>query len=204
MDETMLKNPNEPLGHLSTESMSLALDGLLDTTEQQEFDAHLSVCDTCRAQWLKWRRISDVFRVEPFIAPAPGFMLRVDQAVQRDEKRRERLWGGLVLVGGTLSIWTVLLMGLALTLTVGMTAFTGAQVDPLDYLGIGGQAVAVLLQSLITIRDGLLALLPGPALTVALAATLGVLALIWLRLVRSSGRRPGASENQAPASTNNQ
>ena len=30
MDETMLKIPNEPFEHLSTESMSLALDGLLD------------------------------------------------------------------------------------------------------------------------------------------------------------------------------
>ena len=131
MDETMLKIPNDPLDHLSTEAMSLALDGLLDATEQQEFDAHLAACDICRAQWLKWRRISDVFRVEPFTAPASGFMLRVDQAVQRDEKRRERLWGGLVLVGGTLSIWTVLLMGLALTMTVGMTVFSGSQVDPL-------------------------------------------------------------------------
>ena len=66
MDETMLKTPNESLNHLSTESMSLALDGLLDVTEQQEFDAHLNECEVCRAQWLKWRRISDVFRVEPF------------------------------------------------------------------------------------------------------------------------------------------
>lgn len=204
MDQTMLKNPNEPLDHLSTESMSLALDGLLEATEQREFDAHLSACDMCHAQWLKWRRISDAFRVEPFTAPAPGFMLRVDQAVQRDERRRERLWGGLVLVGGTLSIWTVLLMGLALTLTVGMTAFTGAQVDPLRYLGLGGQAAAILVESLTTIRDGLLAMLPGPAVTVALAAVLAVLALIWLRLVRSPGRRSGVSGNGASASTNNQ
>ena len=131
-------------------------------------------------------------------------MLRVDQAVQRDEKRRERLWGGLVLVGGTLSIWTVLLMGLALTMTVGMTVFTGVQVDPLSYLGLGGQAAAVLVQSLTTIRDGLLAMLPGPAVSVGLAAVLAVLALIWLRLVRSSGRRSDASGNRASASTNNQ
>ena len=67
------------------------------STEQQEFDAHMNACEVCRGQWLTWRRISDVFQVEPFTAPAPGFMLRVDQAVQRDEKRRERLWGGLVL-----------------------------------------------------------------------------------------------------------
>ena len=204
MDEIMLKIPNDPLDHLSTESMSLALDGLLDATELQEFDAHLNACEVCRGEWLKWQRISDVFQVEPFTAPAPGFMLRVDQAVQRDEKRRERMWGGLVLVGGTLSIWTVLLMGLALTMTVGMTVFSGAQVDPLKYLGIGGEAAAVLVLSLATIRDGLLAMLPDPAVSIGIAAVLAVLALIWLRLVRSSGRRSGASENQASASTNNQ
>jgi len=204
MDEIMLKNLNDPLNHLSTESMSLALDGLLESTEQEGFDAHLSECEICRAQWLKWRRISDVFQVEPFTAPAPGFMLRVDQAVQRDEKRRERLWGGLVLVGGTLSIWTVLLMGLALTMTAGMTVLTGVPLNLAEYLGLGGQAAAVLVQSLTTIRDGLLATLPGPAVSIGLAAVLAVLALIWLRLVRSSGRRSDASGNQASASTNNQ
>lgn len=204
MDETTLKIPNKSLDHLSTESMSLALDGLLESAEQLEFNAHLNACEACRGQWLKWRRISDVFQVEPYSAPTPGFMLRVDQAVQRDEKRRQRLWGGVVLVGGTLSIWTVLLMGLALTLTVGMTVFTGAQVDLLKYLGFGGQAAAVLLESLTTIRGGLLAMLPGPAVTIGLAAVLAVLALIWLRLVRSSDRRSGTSGNQVSASTNNQ
>lgn len=203
MDEPMVKIADETSGHLSTESMSLALDELLDATEQQEFDAHLTTCEVCRAQWLKWRRISDVFRVEPFTAPAAGFMLRVDQAVQRDEKRRERLWGGLVLVGGTLSIWTVLLMGLALTLTVGATVFTGAQAEPLKILGISAEAAAVLVQSLMTIRDGLLAMLPGPTVSVGLAAVLAVLALIWLRLVRSSGRRSDVSGNGTSASTNN-
>ena len=81
-----------------------------------------------------------------------------------------------------------------------MTVFTGVQVDPLAYLGLGGQAVAVLVQSLTTIRDGLLAMLPGPAVTIGLAAVLAMLTLIWLRLVRSSGRRSDASANQASAS----
>ena len=37
MDEPIVKIANETPGHLSTESMSLALDELLDATEQQEF-----------------------------------------------------------------------------------------------------------------------------------------------------------------------
>ena len=49
MNETMLKIPNDPFNHLSTESMSLALDGLLETTEQQDFDAYLSACEVCAA-----------------------------------------------------------------------------------------------------------------------------------------------------------
>jgi hypothetical protein len=103
-----------------------------------------------------------------------------------------------------LSIWTVLLMGLALTLTVGATVLTGAQAEPLKILGIGGEAAAVLVQSLTTIRDGLLAMLPGPTVSVGMAVVLTVLALIWLRLVRSSGRRSSASGNGASASINNQ
>jgi predicted anti-sigma-YlaC factor YlaD len=51
MDETMLKFSNEPPDHVSTELMSLALDGLLESGEQQEFDAHLQVCEACRGQW---------------------------------------------------------------------------------------------------------------------------------------------------------
>ena len=74
MDEPMVKIANETPGHLSTESMSLALDELLDATEQQEFDAHLTTCEVCRAQWLKWRR--DVYKrqaiacaLAPFLHP---------------------------------------------------------------------------------------------------------------------------------------
>ena len=204
MDETMLKFSNEPPDHLSTELMSLALDGLLESGEQREFHAHLQECEACRGQWLKWRRISDVFQVEPFRAPTPGFILRVDQAVLRDEKRRERLWGGLVLVGGTLSIWTILLMGLALTLTAGMTVSSGVRLDLKQLLGIGGLLVTSIVQDLTVIRDGLLVMLPDPAVTAGLVAVLVVLALIWLRLVRSSGRRSGVSGGQASTSANDQ
>ena len=163
MDDTMLKIPNEPFGHLSTEHLSLALDEMLDTGERQAFDNHVQACEACRRQWLAWSRISDTLQVEPFSAPAPGFMLRVDQAIQRDEKRRERLWGGVVLVGGTLSIWTVLLIGLALALTVGITVIPGARPSCRSMLEVAGGGAGPYAGPHDDSETGLLALLPGPA-----------------------------------------
>lgn len=192
MDETLMSVSQVSPGHLSTEQLSLALDGLLEADERQAFDAHVQACERCRHLWLAWRRISDTLQVEPFSAPTPGFLLRVDRAIQRDEKRRERLWGGIVLVGGTLSIWTVLLIGLALAVTVGVTVIPGVRPGIQEIVSYSQQVAALLLQDLTAVRNSLFSLLPSPAAAAGLVAALGVLALIWLRLVRSPGRRSRA------------
>jgi hypothetical protein len=196
MDETIFDDVNKPPGHVPSEIMSLALDGMLEPDEHQWFETHLSACEVCTGEWLKWRRISNALQAEAFVAPAPGFMLRVDQSIRSDETRRERLWGGVVLVGGTLAIWTLLLMGLALVLGVGTTLFPEMRLGLLEYFGFSGQALALIWRNLGTLRDGLLALLPGPAMMVAVAVVLAVLTLIWLRLARSTGRRSVTSGRQ--------
>lgn len=198
MDETTLNVSTLAPGHLTTEQISLALDGLLDAVERQVFDVHLQECEQCRHLWMAWSRISDALQVEPFHAPAPGFILRVDRAIQRDEKRRERLWGGVVVVGGTMSIWTMLLISLALAVTVGVTVIPGAQPSLQQVVGYGQQLIMLLVQYVGAVRDSLLALLPGPFAAAGLVAALGVLALIWLRLVRS----PGWRSREQRASTN--
>ena len=105
--------------------MSLALDGLLADAEQATFDQHLAACEPCRARWLKWQRISDVLWYEPFAGPAQGFALRVDSLVQHEQRRKERMLGGLVLVGGTVSIWAVMALSVAITVLVGLTVSPG-------------------------------------------------------------------------------
>ncbi len=200
MDETLLKIPNELPDHLPTELLSLALDGLLAPDEQQRFETHLGACELCSGEWLKWRQIASTLQTEPFAPPPAGFMLRVDQAIRRNEQRRERMAGALLLVGGTVAIMTVLVMGLVLVLALSARAFPDTQLGLLAYVDYGGQAVALIFRNLAAIRDGLLALLPGPGILAAVGLALMVLSLVWLRLVRSAGRRSVASGQQASSS----
>jgi hypothetical protein len=82
----------------------------------------------------------------------------------------------------------MLLISLALAVTIGVTVIPGARLGIQEILGYGQQVAALLLQEVTALRDNLLSLLPGPVAGAGLVAALGVLSLIWLRLVRSPGR----------------
>lgn len=184
-----------------SESMSLALDGLLAGAEQAAFEQHLALCESCHTRWLKWQRISDVLWYEPFAGPAQGFALRVDSLVQHEQRRRERLLGGLVLVGGTVSIWTVMVLSVLITVVVGFSLTPAARWQVAEYLGFGSQAVGVVVNTVVSVRDSLLTM-PGPgALAVALCG-LAALLLLWVRLVFWSNRsQPGAPVSEAGRNT---
>lgn len=165
-----------------SQNMSLALDGLLSDAERAVFDQHLLSCEPCRARWLKWQHISDVLWQEPFAGPAQGFALRVDSLVQHQQRRKERMLGGLVLVGGTVSIWTVMALSAAIAVFVGFTVTPAARYQIAEYLAFAGRALGVVVDSVASVRDGLLTM-PGPAaLAVALCILAGLIAL-WVRLV---------------------
>lgn len=165
-----------------SESMSLALDGLLADAEQETFDQHLAACEPCRTRWLKWQRISDVLWVEPFAGPAHGFALRVDSLVQHEQRRRERMLGGLVLVGGTVSIWAVAALSVAITVLVGLAVTPGARWQIAEYFGFGSQAMAVVVRSVAALRDSLLTM-PGPGVLAAALCVLVALMALWAWLV---------------------
>ena len=179
-----------------SESMSLALDGMLADAEQAAFDQHLAACEPCRTRWLKWQRISDVLWVEPFAGPATGFALRVDDLVQREQRRKERILGGVVLVGGTVSIWMVAALSVAITVLVGLAIAPGARWQIAEYLGFGSQAVAVVVRSVTALRDSLLTM-PGPGgLVAALCVLVALMALwVWLVFWNNSQRAVAAGEN---------
>ncbi|MCB0201999.1 MAG: zf-HC2 domain-containing protein [Caldilineae bacterium] len=179
-----------------SESMSLALDGMLADAEQAAFDQHLAACEPCRTRWLKWQRISDVLWVEPFAGPAPGFALRVDDLVQREQRRKERILGGVVLVGGTVSIWMVAALSVAITVLVGLAIAPGARWQIAEYLGFGSQAVAVVVRSVTALRDSLLTM-PGPGgLVAALCVLVALMALwVWLVFWNNSQQAVAAGEN---------
>lgn len=172
---------------LFSEAMSLALDGLLGEAEQQAFDQHLASCDRCHARWVKWQRISDVLLYEPFAGPAVGFALRVDGLVQREQRRKEQMLGGLVLVGGTLSIWAVLALSAAIAVGVWLATTPGVRGQLAEIFGFGSQVAAALAANLASVPDMLLAALPSPAVLVLALGLLAALAILWVRLVLWDG-----------------
>lgn len=179
----MVEHPDMINEHeIFSESMSLALDGLLADDEQEAFDQHLAACEPCRTRWLKWQRISDVLWVEPFAGPAQGFALRVDSLVQHEQRRRERMLGGLVLVGGTVSIWAVAALSVAITVIVGLAVTPGARWQIAEYFGFGSQAAAVVVRSATALRDSLLTM-PGPGVLAAALCVLVALMALWAWLV---------------------
>lgn len=179
-----------------SESMSLALDGLLADAEQAIFDQHLVTCEPCRTHWLKWQRISDVLWYEPFAGPAQGFTLRVDSLVQHEQRRKERMLGGLVLVGGTVSIWAVMALSVAITILVGLTVSPAARWQIAEYLGFGSRVVGVVVGSVTAARDSLLTM-PGPGALALMLCVLAALVVLWVRLVFWGNRaQPGVSVSE--------
>jgi hypothetical protein len=168
----------EENAHVSTVMMSLALDGYLDAEEQHGFQHHLQQCQYCRDRWLLWRQLGDMLQVEPLLGPAPGFPARVSQRIAGHDRRRERLLGSLVLVGGTLLIWSLVVLGAALTSSVWLVANPGAQIQALEFLGYVGQFVAVIVGNLTSLRDSVLG--GGPALVGLALVSLALLAMAWL------------------------
>jgi anti-sigma factor RsiW len=169
--------------HDYSEMMSLALDGMLSPDERSGLDQHLRDCPACEASWNKWQRIAHVLTVEPFAGPPQGFALRLDQALQRDEQRQERILAGLVLAGGTATVLALLVLGTALTTALWMAILPAARMQIVETLGFAGQFAELVFQNLASIRDGVVALLPDPVFMLGICLALMAISAIWVRLV---------------------
>jgi anti-sigma factor RsiW len=113
--------------------MSLALDGMLSPEEQGAFEAHLRTCPDCQARWTRWRQVDALLAAGPVLSPSPGFSARVLKRLRRRGQHQQRLLGGVLLLGGSLSVWGMVLLALvtaALLWTVSdpSVAIHGAQV----------------------------------------------------------------------------
>lgn len=181
--DTITTHTTPPSHQDYTDLMSLSLDGMLSTGEQQQLDQHLATCPACQARWQKWQRISHVLTVQPFAGPPPGFAMRLDSALQRREQRHERVLAGWVLAGGTLTVLALIVLGTALTTGLWMASAPAARVQLVETLGFAGQFGALVFQNLAAIRDGVAALLPDPILMLVSALALITAAAIWVRLV---------------------
>jgi len=139
MDNTMSPNlpPNLPIGNRSIENrshdphptelqeeeffllMSLALDGLLDDTEQATFDDYLTEFRTLAMQWDEWQRMHRQISAMPHALPTPNFVDRFEVQLAQQERRRQLkqgVWIGLI----TLILWMGATTGI---LTIGTYLF---------------------------------------------------------------------------------
>lgn len=176
----------DPANHIDTVAMSLALDGLLEPEERRQLDQHVLTCATCAARWSIWQHLDTVLRNEPLVGPAPGFVARVDRRLIERQKRRERWLGSLVLIGGTVSIWTVLAAGAVLYLIAWLWLNPGARLQVLELLGFGGQFLSVVVNTLYAWRASILTGMPLPLLVAFGGALLMAMALVWLRFIPPS------------------
>ncbi len=118
MSQTMMIPETDTTRHDDwTMLMSLALDGLLDSDEQQRLDLHLSDCEPCQHQWQIWQSIDNSFQAPPWVIPTADFVQRVDQRIETLQTVRERrvAWTLALL---TILVWAVGFAGTGLLFTL--------------------------------------------------------------------------------------
>lgn len=183
MDTLTHRNVDQTTHHDYSDLMSLALDGMLGAEEARRLDQHLLACPACQSAWTRWQRIAHVLTVEPFAGPPQGFALSIDHALQRDERRQERVFASLVLAGGSLVVLALVVLGTALTTALWMAISPAAHVQFVETLGFAGQFAALVFQNLTSIRDGVATLLPDPVVMLAICLALMAISAIWAGLV---------------------
>jgi predicted anti-sigma-YlaC factor YlaD len=89
------------------EWMSLHLDGLLSPAQEQQLQAHLADCPTCREQWAVLSWLSSRLKAEPLATPAPDFTARVTARLEQRQARRSRLYSSIVICVVSVGLWAV-------------------------------------------------------------------------------------------------
>ena len=89
---------------------SLALDGMLEASEQARLDRHLEQCSRCRMQWLLWQVIDQKLHAAPTPEPGPNFSHQVAERLARQERLRN-MQLGLLLTVLTVFVWALGLVG---------------------------------------------------------------------------------------------
>lgn len=89
------------------ELMSLRLDGLLSPAQEQQLQAHLADCQTCRGRLAVLSHLSSRLKAEPPAIPAPDFTARVTARLQQREARRRRLYSSVGICVGSVGLWAV-------------------------------------------------------------------------------------------------
>ncbi len=174
---------NEQLCDQYLEWMSLAQDGMLNSTQTHLLHAHLATCPQCQTTWEAMTAVSQVLHAAPMVAPASGFVVRVQAKLALREERRRQ-----VIVGVLLGIGVLSLVALALPSVAGLLSVTGRLVLPYEVFaymqGLYNWAT-ILLSSLANAAWVLachLAERPSIWTCTMFAAVTAVFVLVWIRV----------------------
>jgi len=162
--------------------MSLALDGMLTPDEKQALYAHLDMCPACHAIWQSWASIDQQLRAAPMVAPAPGFVARLEARQRARTLRHRGAIGALLLLSGAISTWSVLFLSAALASIWWLVNHPSVLIPFVRFATVVMDAVAIWLKLARMLGESLMALFGQPTVVVY-ALVMLILAMIWIRVV---------------------
>jgi hypothetical protein len=134
--------------------MSLALDNLLDASEEEALAAHLSSCSACNQQWQIWQNIDHQFKLGPAIVPVIDFASAFEERLASKERRRQAQVG-LLLAILTFIVWAIGFAGIGVLLGFLVYNQIGWFGDMLHWLASAWTAMSVVGSSLWGVALGL-------------------------------------------------
>ena len=98
------------------ELLTLAAAGALDSAEQRRVEDHLLQCETCRAEFHGWSRLTGALQTQPAPQAPRGLVeqtrriLELRAQAQRERRQSYFMLGGLAVLGWVLTLlnWPVL------------------------------------------------------------------------------------------------
>lgn len=104
-----------PPSHIQEEFgllMSMALDELLDSSEQAEFDFYLATYPTLAREWQDWQAMDMQLKSTPAVEPPADFLFNFEMRLVQLERRR-KLWWGMAFGGMAVVLWVAIMVGVA-------------------------------------------------------------------------------------------
>lgn len=181
-------------GERMTALMSLALDGMLDSSDRQRLEQHMKTCVACRTEWQAMAKVAVLFEDSTAVGPPLGFAVRVERRLEDQAKKKRRTFGGLAVATGSLSLIGATVAAV-LILVLGIAAWRWFDTSPsiqegtqtltqvASGVGLMGKGASLFLGDLLLRYGAPLVLVLG----VGLLVLLGVWA--WLLVKRPGGTR---------------
>ncbi len=89
------------------EWMNRHLDGDSRIVDDAAWQAHVSQCDTCLAQWQALQSIEALLASAPLAGPTPGFGQRVIARIETRAVFHSRMWSLFRLCATSLGVWAL-------------------------------------------------------------------------------------------------